>query len=323
MQRRHVLAFATALLAGVAGLAWQTGPAAAQDKPTLALVTNASADFWTIARRGIEKAQGELEGYNLEMFVVSEATAAEQRRILDDLLTRGVAGVSISAIDPANSNDILNRVASQAALFTTDSDAPDSDRLLYIGTDNVAAGVQAGELIKEALPDGGDIMLFVGTMGAANARERVEGIRAAIEGTKINIVDVRTDEVDFARAKRNVEDTLTTYPDIDALVGLWSYNTPQIVEAVRNAGKAGQVKVIGFDEDPVTLRGIADGIVDATVVQQPFEFGYQSMILLAKVVEGDTSFIPEDQLMIVPTKVIDSSNVEEFRQEMQQLLSGG
>jgi ribose transport system substrate-binding protein len=310
-----------ALAAGIVAGALLFGDAAdAQDKKTLALVTNASADFWTIARRGVEKAQTELPDYTTEMYVVSEATAAEQRRILDNLLTNGVAGVSISAIDPANSNEILNKVAEQAVLFTTDSDAPESERVLYIGTDNVAAGEQAGELIKKALPDGGQAMLFVGTMGAANARERVEGIRKALEGTKVEIVDIRTDEVDFARAKRNVEDTLTTYPDIDALVGLWSYNTPQIVEAVRAAGKEGQVKIIGFDEDPVTLRGIADGIIEATVVQQPYEFGYQSMKLLARYLEGDKSFIPENELMIIPTKVIDPSNVAEFQKTMADLL---
>jgi ribose transport system substrate-binding protein len=316
MQRRLALTIAGALLAG----SMLAGPADAQDKKTLALVTNASADFWTIARRGVEKAATELPNYNTEMYVVSEATAAEQRRILDDLLTKGIAGVSISSIDPANSTEILNRVASQAVLFTTDSDAPESERVLYIGTDNVAAGEQAGELIKKALPDGGKIMLFVGTMGAANARERVEGIKKVLEGTKVEIVDIRTDEVDFARAKRNVEDTLTTYPDIDGLVGLWSYNTPQIVEAVRAAGKEGQVKVIGFDEDPVTLRGIADGVIEATVVQQPFEFGYQSMKLLARYIEGDKSFVPANGLMIIPTKVIDKSNVADFQQAMREML---
>lgn len=317
MIRRNLLRFGAVVLAGTIGL----GSAAAQDRPVLAFVTNAAADFWTIGRAGVTAAGEELEGYETEMHIVSEATAAEQRRIIDDLLTRGVAGVTVSVIDPANSRDLLNRVAAEAVLFTSDSDAPDTDRMLYIGTDNVAAGEQAGELIIEALPDGGDIMLFVGTMGAANAQERVQGIRNVLEGGNINIVDVRTDEVDFARAKRNVEDTLTTYPDIDGLVGLWSYNTPQIVEAVRAAGKVGEVKVIGFDEDPVTLRGIADGIVEATVVQQPYEFGYQSMMLMARVLEGDTSFIPEDGLMIVPTRVIDASNVEEFRQEMQALLA--
>lgn len=306
--------------AGIMALMAVAGPLAAQEKKTLALVTNASADFWTIARRGTEKAAEELPNYNIEMYVVGEATAAEQRRILDNLLTKGVAGVSISAVDPKNSADILNRVAEQAVLFTTDSDAPDTKRVLYIGTDNVAAGEEAGKLIKKALPDGGQIMLFVGTMGAANARERVEGIRKQLEGSNVEIIDVRTDEVDFARAKRNVEDTLTTYPDIDGLVGLWSYNTPQIVEAVRAAGRQGDVKVIGFDEDPVTLRGIQDGIVEATVVQQPYEFGYQSMKLLARYIEGDRSFIPENKLLIIPTKVIDRSNVEEFSKQMRELL---
>lgn len=317
MKRRGIVALCAAALM----LSIGAGAASAQEKKTLALVTNASADFWTIARRGTEKAQEELPNYNVEFYVVAEATAAEQRRILDDLLTKGVAGVSISSIDPANSTDILNRVAEQAVLFTTDSDAPESKRIAYIGTDNRQAGVQAGELIKKALPDGGKIMMFVGTMGAANAIERVDGIKQALEGSNVEIIDIRTDEVDFARAKRNVEDTLTKYPDISGLVGLYSYNTPQIVEAVRAAGKIGQVKVIGFDEDPVTLRGIADGIVDATVVQQPYEFGYQSMIGLAKVIEGDKSFIPEDGLIIVPTKVIDSSNVEEFQGQMRELLA--
>lgn len=316
MLRRQLLACASVLLAG----SFFVGAVQAQDKKTLALVTNASADFWTIARRGTEKAAAELPNYNIEMYVVSEATAAAQRQILDNLLTKGVAGVSISAIDPANSTEILNKVASQAVLFTTDSDAPKSDRVMYIGTDNVAAGVQCGELIKKSLPDGGKIMLFVGTMGADNARERVEGIKKSLEGSKVEIIDIRTDEVDFARAKRNVEDTLTTYPDIDGLVGLWSYNTPQIVEAVRAAGKEGQVQVIGFDEDPVTLRGISDGIVAGTVVQQPFEFGYQSMIDLAKVIEGDKSVIPAGGLNIIPTQIIDKSNVAEFGKHMMELL---
>ncbi len=315
MQRRDLFPLAAGLLAGAVA----PGLARAADKKTLALVTNGSSDFWTFARRGIEKAQAELPNYTMELHVLAQSTAAEQKQVLDDLLTRGVAGVSVSAIDPTNETDILNKVASQAVLFTTDSDAASSKRVLYIGTDNVAAGVQAGQLINKALPKGGKIMLFVGTMGAANARERVEGIKKTI-GPQVEILDIRTDEVDFAKAKRNVEDTLTKYPSIDGLVGLWSYNTPQIVEAVRAAGKQGQVQVIGFDEDPVTLRGVADGIVIGTVVQQPYEFGYQSMRLLAKVIEGDKSVIPANHLDIIPTKVIDKDNVADFQKMVKMML---
>jgi ribose transport system substrate-binding protein len=306
-------------MAGALAVALSLTPAAAQNKKELALVTNAAADFWTIARRGVEKAQKEHPEYSMQVVITGQATAAEQRRELDNLLARGIAGVSISAIDPKNSTEEFNKVASKAVLFTTDSDAPQSNRVVYIGTDNVAAGKQAGEEIKKALPNGGKVMMFVGTMDADNARERVKGIKDTVAGSKIEIVDIRTDGVDFAKAKSNVQDTLAK-GGIDCLVGLYSYNTPQIYSAVKEAGKAGKVKIVGFDEDPQTLRGVADGTVQSTVVQQPYEFGYQSMIDMIKYINGDRSFVPPNKLIIIPTRVIEKSNVAEFQTSMQQLL---
>jgi ribose transport system substrate-binding protein len=215
---------------------------------------------------------------------------------------------------------MLNRAASQAVLFTTDSDAPASNRVVYIGTDNVAAGREAGAQMKKALPNGGKSILFVGTMDADNARERVQGIRESLQGGNIEIVDIRTDESDMARAKRNVEDVLARYADIDLLVGLWAYNTPQIYQAVKGAGREGRVKVVGFDEDGLTLRGIADGTIHSTVVQQPFEFGYQSMVGMVKYLNNDRSFIPASKQIIIPTRIIDKSNVEDFQKQMRDLL---
>jgi ribose transport system substrate-binding protein len=252
--------------------------------------------------------------------ITGQATAAEQRRELDDLLARGVAGVSISAIDPKNSTEEFNKVAAKAVLFTTDSDAPQSNRVVYIGTDNVAAGNQAGEQIKKALPNGGKVMMFVGTMDAANARERVKGIKDTLAGSNITVVDIRTDGVDFAKAKSNVQDALAK-GGIDCLVGLYSYNTPQIYSAVKEAGKAGQVKIVGFDEDPQTLRGVVDGTIQSTIVQQPFEFGYQSMTDMIKYLNGDKSFVPANKLIIIPTRVIEKTNVAAFQDSMKQLLA--
>jgi ribose transport system substrate-binding protein len=310
------------LNAGLATAAIGLGlrPAAAQQKRTLAFVVNVSADFWTIARRGIEKANKEHPEFDMQMIIPAQASAAEQRRILDELLARQVAGVAISAINPASSTDALNRVASQAVLFTTDSDAPASNRVVYIGTDNVAAGREAGAQMKRALPNGGKAMLFVGTMDADNARERVQGIREALNGGNIEILDVRTDESDFARAKRNAEDTLSRYADLGLMVGLWAYNTPQIYQAVKQAGREKTVKIVGFDEDALTLRGVADGTVLSTVVQQPFEFGYQSMKGMVRYLGGDKSWIPANKQVIVPTRIIDSSNVAEFQAFMKQIL---
>ena len=316
MRYTKFLIAATVTLATLA-----VGPAQAQEKKTLAFVVNGAADFWTIARRGMDKANKELPQYNMIMEIPSQSSAAEQRNIMDALLARGVAGISISAVEPGNATEELNKVAAKTILITNDSDAPKSDRRFYIGTDNVAAGVMAGEQIKKALPEGGKVMMFVGTMDNANARERVEGIRKTIAGTKIEIVDVRTDGFDFVKAKANVSDTLVKYPNIALLVGLYAYNTPQIYNAVKDAGKAGKVKIIGFDEDVQTLRGIADGTIISTVVQQPFEFGYQSMIDMDKVLRGDTSFIPANKQIIIPTRVIDKATVGEFQAAMRTLLA--
>ena len=309
----------TSILALAAAVVLSLMPAQAEEKKQLALVTNAAADFWTIAKRGVEKAQKEHPDYSMEVLITGQATAAEQRRELDNLLARGVAGVSISAIDPKNSTEEFNKVAAKAVLFTTDSDAPQSNRVVYIGTDNVDAGRQAGAEIKKALPAGGKVVMFVGTMDADNARERVQGIKEALAGTAIQIVDIRTDGVDFAKAKSNVQDALAK-GGVDCLVGLYSYNTPQIYSAVKEAGKTGSVKIVGFDEDPQTLRGVADGAIQSTIVQQPFEFGYQSMTDMIKYLNGDKSFIPANKLIIIPTRVIDKSNVAAFQDSMKELL---
>lgn len=317
MKRRSILAAPAAL--ALAGLPRGVG---AQEKRSLAFVVNVSADFWTICRRGIEKANREHPDFAMEMIVPGQASAAEQRRIVDELLARRVAGIAISPINPANSTEMLNRAAAQAVLFTSDSDAPNSNRAVYIGTDNVAAGREAGAQMKRALPKGGKAMLFVGTMDADNARERVQGIREALQGSQIQVVDIRTDESDIARAKRNVEDTLARYSDIDLLVGLWAYNTPQIYQAVKAAGREGKVQVVGFDEDALTLRGVADGTILSTVVQQPFEFGYQSMVGMVKYLNNDRGFIPASKQIIIPTRIIDKSNVAEFQAQMRELLRG-
>ena len=285
----------------------------------LAFVTNNASDFWTIARKGTEKAAGELPNADIEFRINSDNTAAEQQRVVDDLLAKGIDGIAISPVDPVNQLQMLNRAAQQALVITQDSDAPSSNRVCYIGTDNVAAGRQAGGLVKAALPQGGKIMVFVGTLDAANAQQRYQGLKEALQGSNIQILDVRTDGADRVRAKSNAADTLVNQPDIAGMVGLWSYNGPAIVGAIRDAGKTGKVKIVAFDEEDETLNGIKDESIYATVVQQPFEFGYQSMKLIARILDGDRSGIPASKQIFVPTLAIKKADVDEFAKKINQL----
>ena len=309
----------TAILAGVAAIALTGAVATAQaaDKKQLFFVVNGASDFWKAAEAGVKKAQGELPNYTLSLKYPEQSSAAIQNRLMDDLLAGGAAGIMVSAVDPKTQIDELNKVGGSVALFTTDSDAPKSKRIAYIGSSNIDAGKQAAELMKKALPNGAKCMGFVGLPGADNARERIEGIKAGIAGTKIELVDVRGDDIDQPRAKRNVEDTMTAHSDINCMVGIYSYNTPQIYQAVKEAGKLGQITIIGFDEDQVTLGGVKDGTIVGTVVQQPYEWGYQGMKDMAKFIEGDKSFVPGNGLMIIPTKIIEKSNVDAFWAELK------
>jgi len=295
------------------------GGATTGGKHKLAFVTNNASDFWTIARKGTEKAAKEIPGIEVEFRITSDGTAAGQQSIVDDLLAKGVNGIAISPVDPANQSPMLNKAAAQAVVVTQDSDAPTSNRLCYIGTDNVEAGRQAGRLVKEAIPQGGKIMVFVGTRDAQNARERFQGLQEVLTGSNIQILDVRTDSTDRVRAKSNAADTLVNVPDIAGLVGLWSYNGPAIVSAVREANKVDKVKIIAFDEEDETLRGIKDGAIYATVVQQPFEFGYQSIALMEKYLNGDKSVVPAGKQIFVPTLAIKKADVDAFTTKINQL----
>jgi ribose transport system substrate-binding protein len=290
-------------------------------KVRLAFVTNTTADFWTMARKGTEAADKELDNVDVE-FQIADGTAADQRRIVDDLLTKGVTGIAISPVDPANQTQMINDIAQKGVVITQDSDAPDSNRMAYIGTDNIAAGKQAGELIREALPNGGKIMIFVGKIDAQNAKERYEGIKQTIAGTKIQILDVKTDDADQVRAKANAADTIVKHPDVAALIGLWGYNGPAIVSALKEAKKLNQIKVVCFDDDPQTVAGIMDGSVYGTIVQQPYEFGYQAIKLMNSILAGDKSGIPANKQRIIPTLAVTKSNVNDYSDRINKLKGG-
>lgn len=297
-------------------------PAMAQDKPQLAFVVNAASDFWKLAEAGVKKAQEELPGYDLQFRYPAQGTAALQNALMDDLVAAGTDAIMISSADPKNSIDAFNRIAAQVPLFTTDSDAPESNRIAYLGSSNTAAGIQAGEIAVKALPGGAKCMGFVGFLGADNAKERIAGFKQAVEGKGIELVDVRGDDVDFARARSNVDDVLAANPEINCMVGFYSYNPPKIYEALQAAGKLGQITVIAFDEDPITLGAVKEGSFAATVVQDPYQWGYQGMHLMAKYLEGDKSGVPADKLIIVPTKIIDKDNVDAFSAELKARIGG-
>jgi ribose transport system substrate-binding protein len=316
-------------------------PIKASKRPRIAYITNGVDPFWNTAAAGVKAGARE---FNADAEVHMPAKGiVDQKRIVEGLLAGSIDGIAISPIDAKNQVDLINEACRVTKVITHDSDAPDSKRLCFVGMNNYNAGREAGKLVKEAIPNGGKVMLFVGRLEQLNAQQRRQGIidellerpaqalnkmtfdppGKALTGTKYTVLDTRTDNFDYARAKANAEDAISSTPDLACMVGLFAYNPPKCLEAVKEAGKLGQIKVVAFDEQAPTLQGIIDGHIHGTVSQQPYKYGYESVRILAGLARGDNSVLPKDGFLEVPIVQVRKDNVEKFWEELKKLQGGG
>ncbi len=334
MKSLRVLGWLTAgvLLAVSAGC--QRGPA----KTKVAFVTNNPESFWSIAEAGTKKAAAE-EDVEVLFQKPAQNDAALQKEKIDTVMSQGIKAIAVSVISPDDQGPYLDEIAAKVPLLTQDNDAPNTKRKCYIGTDNYLAGKAVGQLIQEVMPDGGIVVLFVGDLKALNAQLRKQGVLDQLAGVKdakgdtygkYTLYRTYLDQPEGPQsAKENAVDAITKLGNKSepiCMVGLWAYNPPAILSAVKDKGKEGKIKIVGFDEDPATLQGIAEGSVHGTVVQQPFLFGYEAVKMMAALARGDNSKVPANGIRYVPHRVItkdggkDRMPVEKFRKELEDLL---
>lgn len=291
----------------------------------LAFVTNNTSSFWQLASAGVHKY--ELEGkVQVDIKLPPNGTVDEQNQILQNLVSQGYDAIAVSAIAPTDQTAQLNDIAGRTNLLTFDSDAAKSNRLLYIGTNNYAAGKALGGEIVKLLPNGGKIAVFVGTFAADNAAQREKGIEDAIAGHGVEVVDKREDNTDRARARSNVEDIVNARHDLNLVVGLWNYNGSAIAAALEGLGKKGSVLAAVFDEDEGTLDGIAHGTIQVTVVQKPFMFGYLAskwMHDLATKGDASKAALPPGKIIDTGVEIINQGNLKEFRDRLAEMRKSG
>jgi ribose transport system substrate-binding protein len=303
-------------------------------------ISNNAHEFWKLAELGVKQAEKDL-GVKADFRMPAKASADEQRQIIEDLITQGVKHFAVSPNDAENQGEYYDSKSKEGIqIITVDNDLlPGSQRLCFLGTNNFAAGQSAGELVKKAVP-GGKVAIFVGKLDNLNARQRRNGVIASLAGLKTmdeaealvkkgypitagpyQILDTLTDNAEIPRCKANAEDILTKHPDIACMVGLWAYNAPQILLAVKDQKKLNTVKIVSFDEQKETLDGIRAGEIVGTIVQQPYEFGYRSIKTLVEVARGNRSILPADGIGFIEHQVIDKNNVDAFEKKLNELRS--
>src|SRR5262249_35724546 len=144
-------------------------------KVKVAVVTNGTAEFWSICEAGAQKA-----GQELDVEVIfrqpEKNEVPVQMEIVEGVLQQGISGLAVSVINPQEQTPELRRIAKQTNFVAVDNDAPESGRLCYIGIDNYEAGKAVGRLIKQAMPEGGTVAMFIGRTDSANAQARIGGV---------------------------------------------------------------------------------------------------------------------------------------------------
>ncbi len=301
-------------------------------RPKVALITWNDDPYWDPVING---AQDAAASHGLDLVVIrSQPDEKTQTQHVRDLLDQGIKGLAISPRNPAGQLDVLNEAADKTVLVTMDSDAPVVKRKAFVGSDNYAAGQLAGEEVRHAIPDGGDVIISVGSITMANGRERRQGlidnlldrrpspdnpvdpVDAVLKGAHYAVVATVLDDGDSGKAVTSVADAIKAHPDTRCIVGMFSYSAPAMVKAVAQAGKAGQIKVIGFDELNATQAGVVDKSIYSSILQDQYRCGFAAIDTIYDHLEGVDRFAPTGvQFVPLRLRVMNTENLSLLRED--------
>ena len=247
-----------------------------------AMVVNVAVDYWNAGKVGFNKGLSDL-GIKGTFQAPANGRLDQQLSIIQTLRGQGITGFTVSAIDPtAIKAPIASANSAGIPVVAIDSPLPAEDgSALYLGSLNEELGEKAGEAMKQVLNNQGEVVILTGSLTASNSLERIAGFKKALEGSNIKITQTLNDGTDASKALSNASTSFQTDPNVKGLYGVYSYDGPAAGQAVQSAGKTGAIKVISSDSDAQTLKFIQSGVIQATVLQQPYQQGYTGAFLLA------------------------------------------
>ena len=278
-------------------------PKAGTGLKRLIILTNGDSAYWDACREGMLAANSELklkEAGLTAVLDVNDGTVQGQLSKLQQYGTQSdIAGVGVSAIDAENvaiADELRSMQKKGIRILTIDSDVDRKQfsdaRYAFIGTNNMVGGGVLGKCASGLKLDGGEYVTFVGYKGAQNARDRIGGF-ADGAGEKFVSKDSMGDETDKSKARENVRNAINNHPNLSFLVGIWSYNAPAIVDVVKETNRRKDFTIVVFDAEPTAISGMAEGYIDAMVVQNPYAMGYEGVRMLAALVRDQKDVLGE------------------------------
>ncbi|RIK73355.1 MAG: hypothetical protein DCC67_18005 [Planctomycetota bacterium] len=297
---------------------------------SVVVVTGGPGPYWETIARGAQAAAKDLHVDVKVLNPQDDENVQQQTEILSKLDLNNVAGVAVSPLDAENQSPLIDKIAENAVVVTFDSDAPQSQRDVYIGTSNYAAGIHSAKLVREALPDGGKIIVLLANLTKNNMLERREGFETEIRkgaspgapaDERYQIVDFLIDEGDADRCRQAVTAALEANADVACIVGMNGYHGPLVRSLLKDSNRLGQIKLVMFDDEPETLAGVEAGDIYATVAQDPYLYGYRAVEWLSMVCRGREGLRPLNKsksTFNVNVQIVRKDDVANYRDQVQQ-----
>ena len=277
-------------MAAAPGLGLLAACGQASGKPVVGVVPKGTNHtFWQSVHAGAIKAGEEFELEILWNAPQMEIDSARQISIVENLITRQVDGIVLAPVDEDALVTVVERAADQGIPVAIFDSAIKTDRIItFVVTDNYQGGVMAAERMGEILGGSGKVGVIGFMPGSASTMKREAGFveTVAEKFPGIDVVGVKFNMADRAKALAEAENLLTAHPD---LAGFFADNESSVdgtVQAVKQRGLAGKVKIVGFDASETLVDDMRAGVIDSIVVQDPFKMGYESTRQLATHLAG-------------------------------------
>ena len=268
------------------------------------------APYWNMVDEGINAAADEL-GISVNIVGPSAVDVNKQIEYFESAVAAQVDGIITMSLVATSFEPVINDAMSKGIpVILLDSDAANSDRIAFYGSNNFNCGASLAERIIEDMGTEFSYAILTFDLAAENGNERIDGLHSVLdqyEGIKYVGVEVSNDDMVIG-AEKTVSLLQSTPDGIDVMIGIGSKDTPCICMGLEDLSMAGKVKAYGFDNLDQTLDYIRKGVCTAVVEQKPYNMGYMSVKALYDVVVNEK--YPEEEVNDTGLTILDQSNVD-------------
>lgn len=290
----------------------------------IALIFKSAHPYWKEVEIGAQDAG---KKYNCDILFFSSPKEEPSYHIetIENLIKEKIQGIGFATSFPEIISPAIRKaVASGIHCIAIDTDAPQTDRYFYIGTNNYLAGKIAGDTIIQLINRQGEVIITTGSLSAQNSRDRIAGFKEVVlKYPTVKIVDTLCNNELEEVAVSQIISSVEKYPNLVGIFGVFSYDGQAAAKAVIALGKVNKIKIIGFDTSYETINYIKQNVMSATIGQRPYMIGYRCVEYLHNIVRfGKDEMlrtIPPSRAIDTGVDVITKDNLEQHRQFLQKI----